>query len=413
MKIKAASRRALNIPFYCKRVERAMHRAQTHSERVYVYRIETDTGVVGYGDSLSAHDVDRLLGRNPFAVMNDDAIGFGPQLAVLDAAGKAAGVPVHALLGAKLRNRCPISWWDIDMPPADWTAEARESLKRGYTCFKMKARPWRDIFRQLEAVGKAVPGDYKFDVDFNGFLLNPAKAEVVLRQLDGLPNVGMYESPFYLREDLTGARMLRERVRKPIVEHFREECLHAHACDGFVIGGGAAEVRRQAGLAAAFDRPFWLQLVGTGIIAAYAVHLGAVLSHAQLPCITCHELWKHDLLKKRLEVTDGFVEVPDAPGLGIEVDEKAVERYTVDPDEPTPKERYRRQKRVLRIGWPGEGRKQRIWKFTDEAVYQKEFYRGSIPGFERGVSLDVIEDDGSAAFEKLHARLREREAQIV
>ena len=413
MKISTATRWALNIPFYCKHAEHAMHRAQTHDERVYVYRVETDTGVVGYGDSLAAHDVERLVGQNPFALMHNDAIGFGPQLAVLDAAGKAAGVPVHALLGTKLRNRCPLSWWAIDMPPADWAAEARASLKRGYTCFKVKARPWRDIHQQIETVSKAVPGDYRFDVDFNGFLLTQAGAEEVLQQLDACPNVGMYESPFYLAQDLTGARILRERVRKPIAEHFREECLHAHACDGFVIGGGASQVRRQAELAAAFNKPFWLQLVGTGITTTFAAHLGAVLSHARLPYITCHELWKHDLLRKRLVVKDGYQEVPDAPGLGIDVDEKTIQKYSVDPAEPTPKQRYRQQARILRIAWSGGGRKRRVWEFTDEAVYQQAFYRGSLPGFQPGVSLTVIENDGSAAFRRLHARLKEREAAIV
>ena len=145
MKIKHAETLALNIPFYCNHVQRAMQRAQTHGERVFVCRIETGNGIVGYGDG--GGNIERLVGHNPFAIMHDDSIGFGAQLAVLDVAGKAAGVPVHALLGAKLRDRCPISWWDIDMPPADWAAEARESVKRGYTSFKMKARPWRDIRR--------------------------------------------------------------------------------------------------------------------------------------------------------------------------------------------------------------------------------------------------------------------------
>ena len=66
--------------------------------------------------------------------------------------------------------------------------------------------------------------------------------------------------------------------------------------------------------------------MGTGITTAFAVHMGAVLSHMQLPCITCPEFWKHDFLKKRLEVVDGYIAILDAPELGIEVDEKAVER---------------------------------------------------------------------------------------
>ena len=416
MKIKHVERLALNIPFYCDRVTRAMHRAQTHDERIYLYRIETDTGIVGYGESYSrptggagrgpdAHGMERLVGQNPFAVMNDDTIGLGPQIAVVDVAGKSAGVPAHALLGAKLRDRCPISWWDLDMPPAEWADEAKESIKRGYTSFKMKARPWWDIIDQVETVGDVVPHDYNFDLDFNGFLLTPAKAEIMLHQLDQHANVGMYESPFYLYKDLTGARILREQVRKPIIEHFNEGCLHAHCCDGFVVGGGLSEIRRQAGLAAAFNKPFWLQMVGAGLTTAYAVHLGAVLAHAQLPNITAHELWEHDLLQKCLQVEDGYIAVPEAPGLGVEVDEAAIEKYRVEPDAPTPKTLYRQKNRILRISWPGVGKKRRVWEFTDETIYQRAFYQGNLPGFERGVTLEVIEDDGSLSFRKLHERL--------
>ena len=404
MKIVRAEILTLHIPFYTARVTRAMQRALTHSERTQIVRVETDNDIVGYGIDPPG-SVEGLVGKNPYALMNDDSIGFGVQVAVLDAVGKDAGVPVHALLGKKLRDRCPISWWDIDMPAADWAAEARESVRRGYTCFKMKARPWFDIIEQTGTVSRVVPADYRFDIDFNGFLLTEAKAEIILQQLDENPNVGMYESPFYLFKDLDGARILRERVRNPIVEHFREPCLHAGSCDGFVFGGTVNQVRDVGALLASFNKPGWLQVVGTGITAAYVMHLGSVLSHAQLPHITAHELWKHNLLKERLEVVDGYMEVPDGPGLGIEVDEKAIEKYRVDPDEPTPTDRYRQKKRILRISWPGVGKNRRVWDFTHEGAYQRAFYDGNIPGFERGVRLEVIEDDRSASFKKQHAKL--------
>ena len=53
------------------------------------------------------------------------------RVAALDAAGKSADMPIHTLPGTKLRNRCPISWWNIDMPPTDWTSETQESLRGG------------------------------------------------------------------------------------------------------------------------------------------------------------------------------------------------------------------------------------------------------------------------------------------
>ncbi|MEE2659449.1 MAG: enolase C-terminal domain-like protein [Candidatus Latescibacterota bacterium] len=414
MKIVRAEAMALDIPFYADHVVAAMHRANTHSERVHLYRLETANGLVGYGDVVGTlSPVDHLVGKNPYQIMHDDAIGMGPQIAVLDLAGQDAGVPIHHLIGTKVRDRCPVSWWGIDMPPADWAKEAKESLKRGYTTFKMKARPWRDIHEQIETVGKVVPEDYRFDIDFNGFLLTPANAEVHLQKLDEHINVGMYESPYYLGRDLEGAKILRQRVRKFIVDHFNEQILHAHASDGFVVGSTLQETIRAATLASEFRTPFWLQLVGTGITTAYAAHLGAVLLHAQLPSITCHELFESDLLTERIDVVDGYMPVPDEPGLGVTIDEKAIEKYRVDPESPSPKDVYRSKKRILTVGWPGNGSKLRKWKFTDEGVYQFAFYKGNLPGFQTDVDLAVEEDDGSDAFAKEHQRILEREATIV
>ena len=148
--------------------------------------------------------------------------------------------------------------------------------------------------------------------------------------------------------------------------------------------------------------------MGTGITTAYVAHLYAVLSHAQLPGITAHELWEHDLLMARLDVQNGYLAIPDAPGLGVEIDEKALATYQVDEDQPTPKTRYRRQKRILEGSWPGAGRKRRRWAFTDETRCQAFFYTGNLPGFERGVKLRVVEDDGSDAFSRRHMALFER-----
>ena len=406
MKIKSAQCIALNIPFANRRIQRAMQRALTCEERVYAYRLELDDGSVGWGDETVARPVDHLAGQNPLALLQNDGLGFGPQVALYDAVGRATGTPVHALLGTQVRDRSPLSWWAIDMAPRDWVAEARASLRQGYTSFKIKARPWWDIFAQIEALEKVVPADYQLDIDFNGFLRNQAQAEIVLAQLDHYPNVGLYESPFHLFRDLDGARLLRQRIGKPLVEHFRFDYLPAGCVDALVVyGGGLDKIRREADLAAAFNKPFWLQLVGAGPTTACAVHLGAVLSHAQLPSITCCKVWAHDLLQQPLTLQDGYAAVSHAPGLGVEVDEDAIEGYRVAEEEPTPTALYRRQKRILRISWPGGGRHRRIWDFTDEAVYQPLFYRGDIPGFERGVGLEVIEDDGSAGFQRSHDRL--------
>jgi L-alanine-DL-glutamate epimerase-like enolase superfamily enzyme len=383
----------LNIPFYCERVSKHMHRALTHGERISVYRVELDNGVVGYGENMGdeSGNFDRVVGQNPFAIMQDDGIGFGIQMSLFDAVGKTVGVPAYQLLGTKVRDRCPIAWWDIDMPPEDWVEEAKESLKRGYTKIKLKARPWRDIFAQVEAVGEVVPANYRFDIDFNGFLRTADNAIPVLQELDNHPNVAIYESPYYLGTDIEGAGRLQGAVKNRIVEHYNEDCLHARCCGGFVVGGGATGTRRVNALCASFDKPFWLQMVGTGITTAYAMHIGTVLSQAQLPAITCHELWEHDLLKERLEVVDSTIAVSDTPGLGIEVDEDALEKYRVELDTPTPQALFRQKEQICRIHIPDGVGGEHVHDFTGEDVYYPAFSDGEYPGFVRGVWMEVIE----------------------
>ncbi|MYI93078.1 enolase [Candidatus Poribacteria bacterium] len=383
---------SLNIPFYCERVSQHMHRAATHGERVYVYRTELSNGVIGYGENLydESGNIERLTGQNPFACMNDDGVGFGIQMSLYDAVGKTVGVSVSELIGPKVRDKCPISWWDIDMPPEDWVAEVQESVKRGYTSAKLKARPWRDIFAQVEAVGDAVPSEYKLDIDFNGFLRTADNAIPVLQKLDKHPNVAIYESPFYLGTDIEGAGRLQQAVEKRIVEHYNEACLHARCCGGFVVGGGVKSLLRTNALCSSFEQPYWLQMVGTGITTAYCMHLGSVLSQAELPAITCHELWESDLLETRLDVEDGMIQVPESPGLGVTIDEEALRTYQVEKDVPPPAQLFRESDYTCRIHIPNSDGGETIHDFNGENEYYPAFSEGKYPGFVPGVWMEVI-----------------------
>ena len=412
MKVTNIEMLTLNIPFYRDRVSKHMHRALTHGERLYVYRLELDNEVIGCGESShdESENIDPILGQNPFALMQSEAVGFGIQMALFDAVGKAVEAPVYQLLGEKVRDRCPISWWSIDMPPEDWAAEAQESVRRGYTSIKLKARPWWDIFAQVDALAGAAPEDYRFYIDFNGFLLTKDFAVSVLERLAVCPNVAYCESPFWLRTDIEGAKYLRTAVDMPIIDHFREAYLHRGAGDGFVVGGGATEARRKGALCASFDKPFWLQMVGSGITTAYAVHIGAVLTHARLPAITAHELWEHDLLKERLVVEDGSIRVPEAPGLGIEVDESALQRYRVEPNAPTPQDLFRTKRRICRVHIPNADGGETLHDFSGENVYSPAFSEGKYPGFVPGVWLEIIEDDGADEFDAAYERAVSKES---
>lgn len=385
-----------------------MHRGAADWSVVEICRVATDTGVVGFGETIIHYTWSRVtdgakkrvIGRDPFEEMWDDSLGAGLQMALFDAAGKAIGQPCHRLLGRQVRDACPISYWDLDMPPEEWAAEAQRAVSLGYTSFKLKARPWRDIFAQVAAVCEVVPPWFKLDLDFNALLLNAGYAIPILRELEQFPNVAFFETPIP-QGDVAGGKQIKARVSRPIAHHYGNPpimtALAENVCDGFVLCTGASGLLRQGTVAAEANKPFWLQLVGTGITTAWAMHFGAVLTHARWPAITCSELYQDDLLNERLEVRSGYVAVPTKPGLGVELDEGALERLRVE--EP----RRIRPYDMVRVCWP-DGRQ--VY-YADRSQCQADFLQGNQPLFVRGVRLELLPDDGSAAF----ARRREATQQ--
>ncbi len=375
---------------------------------VEVIRVTTDVpDLVGYGETLphytwgrvSDEAIERVKGDHPGDFLGDDTLGAGLQMALYDLTGKALGIPVYRLFSqTRVREWCPISWWNIDMAPEALAAEAQEALAQGYTAYKTKARPWWDVFEQVEAVSQVTPSYFKLELDWNQMLINAGNATPVLTELDNCERVSIYESPI-MQRDVEGLRHLRSKVTHPIALHFGNPpfptMVRDEVCDGFVIGGGVARVLQQGALAAAFDKPFWLQMVGTGFTTALSLQLGAVLPMAQWPAVNCMNNYADDLLVEPVTIIGGYARVPDGPGLGIEVDEDALARYRMEP----PFE-LERPPALLSVIWPGG----RIRHYADIHQVWDDGHSGSIPAQERGVTMKVTPDDGTPEWTDLYRR---------
>lgn len=136
-KIAKVERHAVFVPFVA-RVRREMERAGIHTwAEVEVVAVHIDNGVIGHGETIQNYTwgrvnlEERVLGQSPFSVMWDDSLGAGLQMALFDAAGKLAGVPVHRLLGPKVRDWCPISYWMHDTAPEKYAEEAKVAVSLG------------------------------------------------------------------------------------------------------------------------------------------------------------------------------------------------------------------------------------------------------------------------------------------
>ena len=392
------------VPFV-KRVRREMERAGIHTwSEIEVIKVHTDAGVVGYGETIQNYTwgrvniEERVLGQTPFAAMWDDSLGAGLQMALFDAAGKLAGVPVYKLLGPKCRDWCPISYWMHDTSPEQYAEEARVAVGLGYTCMKTKPRPWYDVRRTMQLISEATPPHFAIDADWNAFLVNAGTALPLLRELeDNFPKIKIFEDPIP-RDDASGNRLLRQQIKTPIAHHYgvipaRTGLELGGVCDGFVVGGGVAATMAQGHTAGQLNMPFFLQMVGTGLTTIMALHLSAVLTHSQWPSITCHELYEHSLLRHPIEVLGGHARVPEAPGLGVEMDEDALQQYRVDRADHTLPRRLIRVSRACGV---------RVY-FASTA--QKWAYFGQVnqPVNEWGNHTELLDDDGSANFAKLYA----------
>lgn len=408
-KITSVERILLVVPMV-ERVRREMERANIHRwSETEVIRVTTDDGTVGYGETIQNYtwgrvpDTERVIGHSPFEQMWDDSLGAGLQMALFDVAGKLAGVPTYRLLGHKVRDWCPVSFWDHDMGPDAYEQEAKVAVELGFTSLKIKTRPWFDVYETVKRISTATPDWFHIDCDWNDFLLDVSTAVPVMRELEtDFPKISIWEGPINAR-DVAGNRLLREKVRTPVAHHYGSVpgavAIQQGYCDGFVIGGGVSSVMEAGISAATANMPFFLQLVGTGLTTAMALHLGAVLSHAQWPAINCHELYSHNLLNERIPVIGGYAQVPEAPGLGVTLNEDALATYQVDVAD------FSLPRRLIRYG---RANGVRIY-FPDSSWSQDSFMwnfwrTANQPVYERGAHTEYLDDDGSPAFADLYQR---------
>ena len=407
LRIKDVERITVHVPF-TPRSHYWCAREQYQWDISEVLRVTTDDAeLVGYGETMPHYTwgkvtdtaIERVKGQNPTDFLGDDSLGAGLQMAIYDLVGKALGVPVYRLFNLPaVREWCPISWWNVDMSPEDFAAEAQEAVSRGYTSHKIKSRPWWDIYEQVETISKATPSYYHLDMDWNQMLVNQSNAAPVLQRLDQYERVSLYESPIPQR-DVEGLRLLRKKINRPIALHFGAplfpDAVRGEVCDGFVIGGGISSVLQQGTLSAAFDKPFFLQIVGTGITTALSLHLGAVLAMAQWPAVNCLNLYSDDLLVNPIQVQGGYARVPESPGLGIIVDEEALARFKMEPPYEHPP-----FKQLLQVAWPG-GRKR---YYANIGQCWTDALNGNMPIHERGAHLLPLPDDGTPEWAALHKR---------
>jgi L-alanine-DL-glutamate epimerase-like enolase superfamily enzyme len=390
---------------------RNMDREIPHWRYTEICDVTLKCGATGTGETLLFYTwgatpdeaVDRVRNRSAIEMMWDDTLGAGLQMALFDAVGRAAEVPTHALLGQKVYETTPLSWWNIDTSAEDLVAECQEAMRLGYMSYKTKGRPWFDVFRQVEAAAKVVPPEFKIDMDFNDTLRTADQGLPILTRLHEHPQIDIYESPIP-QDDVEGNQEIVEATHVKVAMHYGtpdpDVVVKTGCCDGFVAGGGASRLMSTGRFCEQTGLPFWLQLVGSGLTAAHSLQFGGVLRQAVWPAVNCHQLFENDLLTEKIALKDGHAQVPDRPGHGYSIDRDVVEKLKVQKPAERPE-----PERLIETIW-SDGRRMYTANNGKVNFMLTAANQDKYPYYEAGAETRLVPNDGSAKWRDLYTRAR-------
>jgi len=335
--------------------------------------VETDNGLIGLGEMggggeyaenvfralkgvLQGHDPARIEEMrfriaNPTASLynNRTQVLAALEFACLDILGQAWGVPVHAILGGKLRDRVQFASYCFFRYPDAKTGEgevrtieqvvrnARElKARHGFTTHKMKGGVFPPDY-ELEAyraLAAAFPED-NIRFDPNG-VWSTEQAIRFGQAIEGLRN-DYLEDPVY---GLNGMRRTREKVRVPLATNtvvVNFEQLAANALDTAVdvilldttFWGGIRACVKAAGVCETFQLGVAVHSSGElGIQLATMLHLGAVLPNLSFAADAHYHHLTDDIIEGGLmRYENGAIAVPDGPGLGVRLDREKLRHY--------------------------------------------------------------------------------------
>jgi mandelate racemase len=288
------------------------------------------------GDAVAPFDLEKKLRARHALLGVHNIVLFamsGIDMAAWDALAQAFGQPLSRLLGGTPR---PIQAYNSKglgiMDRKKLEKEAIELVGEGFGAVKLRlGRPAaRDDLEALRAVKKAIGERVTLMVDFNQGL-SVAEALKRGRMLDEEGGVYWIEEPIRA-DDFAGCARLARELQTPIQigENFMgpeqmQQALAAQACDFAMPDaqriGGVTGWLRAAALAQGAEME-----MSSHLFPEVSAHLLAVTP-------TCHWLefvdWASPILKNPLSVHKGHVAIPERPGLGMEWDEKAVERFAL------------------------------------------------------------------------------------
>jgi L-alanine-DL-glutamate epimerase-like enolase superfamily enzyme len=267
----------------------------------------------------------------------------GVDIALWDLLGKSLDMPVYRLLGGRFRDKVQTLLWLRGKTPDEVRKEAQSVLDQGYTVLKYGFHNGPNTWNTdcIRAISEVIGKKGQLIVDSLGSW-KAFEAIELGKELDALGNIGWWEDPLLVEDDL-GYERLAASIRTPLckgeVLSNRYQARDLYMRKAIAItnldlarAGGITECKRMAMLADVFGI-MWSPHVSMGSIPymAASIHLAAAT-----PNVLFMEHQGGDtgpfgnrLIKEPLEYHGGYVNIPERPGLGFEFDEGELRKVIV------------------------------------------------------------------------------------
>jgi o-succinylbenzoate synthase len=332
-------------------------RGRLERREMVLLRLRTDEGLEGLGEAVAmslrgtsdaaslAGEIrdlaeSRLVGlevptEHPLVSALSPAAATAVEVALLDLAAKAAEMPLWRSLGAEAAEPVTCNATLVAGPPAAVAADAERWARRGFETFKLKVGVPGDV-GQVEAVRDAVGPRARLRVDANG-VWTPRDAVLRLTAMER-HGLELAEQPAADLEDLAA---VRNQTAIPIAAdesvNGPDDARHATelgACQLATVKlakvGGVSQAR-----AIAAELPVYLSSALDGPVGiAAAAHVAQVLPPAAPWSALAHGLatqllFADTIAPVQCDLRANLLHLPDGPGLGVEIDEAALERNRI------------------------------------------------------------------------------------
>lgn len=344
-------------------------------------RVDTDEGLIGYGEARAVNRTDSVngylseavpryvLGEDPFNIerlvhrmFREDYARAGEttmtgialiEMACWDIIGKSLGQPLYRLLGGAVREKVKAyanGWYTVERTPEEFHKAAKQVVAKGYQALKfdpfgaglyeLTTHEKHKAIELVEAVRAAVGPDVEIMIEMHGRFNPPTAIEMAHELAQFKPS--WFEEPVP-PENLPALKKVAQAVAPlgiPIATGERLHTIHEYR-ELFELQsadiiqpdlshfGGILNIKKLAACADAYYMLIAPHNVGGPVSTAAALHLGACTPNFKI--LEYFNDFADPHVKAVAtglpEVVDGYFSLPSGPGLGVIVDENAIREY--------------------------------------------------------------------------------------